>query len=89
MIEIIGYVVLLILIFLGVLYAIYLNDKKENKRSFWQESKGFIIGGFVFFLLMGGCARSCGGSSSRYNSDGFNEVTGEYDQQRVIDHFYK
>lgn len=89
MIEIIGYCLLLIIIFLGVLYAIYINDSNENKKSFWQESKGLIICGLVFFLLMGGCARSCGGSSSRYNSDGFNEVTGEYDQQRVIDHYYK
>ena len=44
MIEIIGYCLLFIIIFLGVLYAIYINDSNENKKSFWQESKGLIMG---------------------------------------------
>lgn len=77
------------LILLGGIYFLYASDKDKHSKGFWKECRSLIIIAAVFCLLMGGCVRGCDTSSSRYNSDGFNEVTGEYDQQRVIDHFYK
>ena len=84
-ITILGCILILGIVFRDFFWFWQKRKDDESEYSPWySRNQSFLITVGIVFVIQTGCTRSClteTSSYDHYNSDGFNEVTGEYNNQ--------
>ena len=84
-ITILGCILILGIVFRDFFWFWQKRKDDESEYSPWySRNQSFLITVGIVFVIQTGCTRSCltvTSSYDQYNHDGFNEVTGEYNNQ--------